>query len=284
MRKALASLVAALALPSLALAGEVEIGGFAGYTFPFYSHTFTYDPGPVQLEDLPGVSIEQNGSFQLKASGGAVFGGWVGFFPLDSVGFEARVDSGALNVETDSPSYHVHVTLPPPLAPVDTNLSLKTSQASLRAADPLSLNLKLRTGGDTRVYLSGGISYLPNMSFSLEQTVALGVSEVNLETNELKIATITLRAKRKPGDPKSSWGGNAGLGVRIPLGERGGLVLEGRGFFFPKQTYQWEGVVNTDNPLGEVEQKLLDRVLERVDPVDFKPWWVQATIGVCYRF
>jgi hypothetical protein len=281
MRKVLVALLALLALPALALAGEVEIGGFAGYTFPFYSHTFEYDPGPVSV-DIPGVSIEQSGSFKLKASGAAVFGGTVAYYPVDVLGLEARLDSGDLNVQSENPSYHVHVTLPPPLAPVDTNLSLKTTQASLRSANPLSLNLKLRTGGDTRVYLSGGISYLPNMSFSVEQTAALGVSAVNLETGNLEIATITLRAKRKPGDIKNSWGGNAGLGVRIPLGEHGGLILEGRGFFFPKQTFQWEGVVDT--PLDEVEQKLLDRVLERIDPVEIQPWWVQATLGVCYRF
>jgi hypothetical protein len=282
MRKALASLIAVLALPSLAAAGEVEIGGFAGYTFPFYSQTYKYDPGPVTV-DIPGVSIQQNGSFELKASGGPVFGGAVGLFPVDPIGFELRFDSANLTVKTQSPSYHVIATLPPPLAPVTANLTLKESQAKLSSAKPFSLNLKLRTSGNTRVFLSGGISYLPDLGFSLEQTVALGVSTVNLVTSNLEIATITLRAKRKPGDPKSShWGGNAGLGFRVPLGEHGGLILEGRGFYFPKQTFEWEGVVDT--PLGAVQKQLLDRVLERLDSVEFKPWWVQVTIGVCYRF
>jgi hypothetical protein len=283
MRKALASLIAVLALPSLAAAGEVEIAGFAGYTFPFYSHTYKYDPGPVSV-DIPGVSIQQSGSFELKASGGPVFGGAVGLFPVDPVGFELRFDSADLTVKTQSPSYHVVATLPPPLAPVTANLSLKASQASLSSARPFSLNLKLRTSGDTRVFLSGGISYLPDLGFSLEQTVALGVSSVNLVTSNLEIATITLRAKRKPGDPQSNWGGNAGLGFRVPLGEHGGLVLEGRGFYFPKQTFEWERGGDVNTPLGPVQKQLLDRVLERLDQVEFKPWWVQVTIGVCYRF
>ena len=282
MRKALASLVAVLALPSLAAAGgEVEISGFAGYTFPFYSQKFSYDPGPV-LVDIPGVTIQQSESFELKASGGLVLGGAVALFPIDAVGFEFRFDSADLTVKTQSPSYHVHVTFPAPLGPVDTNLALKESEADLSAASTFSLNLKLRTSGDTRVYLSGGLSHVSDLGFSMQQQVALGVSAVNLVNGNLEIATISLRARRKPGDPKSNWGGNAGLGFRIPLGEHGGLVVEGRGFYFPKQTFDWEAVVDT--PLGDVQQELLDRLLARLDPVEFKPWWVQVTIGVCYRF
>jgi len=283
MRKALASLIAALALPSLAAAGEVEIGGFAGYTFPLYSQTFTYDPGPVTI-DIPGVTIQQSGTFELKGSGGPVFGGTAALYLLDSVGLEVRFDSANVTVKAQSPSYHVHVALPAPAPPVDSNLSLTAGEAQLSSAQPFSLNLKLRTPGATRVYLSGGLSYLPDLGFSMQQTVALGVSNVDLITNELKVATITLRAKRKPGDPTSNWGGNLGFGFRVPLGEHGGLVLEGRGFYFPKQTFVWEGVIDTSSPLDALSQKLLNGVLQRIDPVEFKPWWVQATIGVCYRF
>ena len=42
----------------------------------------------------------------------------------------------------------------------------------------------------------------------------------------------------------------------------------------------WQAVVET--PLGAVQTQLLQRVLERLDPVEFKPWWVQATIGISY--
>ncbi len=284
MRKALPSLIAVLALPSLAAAGsEVEIGGFAGYTFPFYSQTFKYDPGPVVLtDDIPGLTITQSGSFDLKASSGPVFGGSVALFPVDPVGFELRFDSADLSVKTQSPTFHVHATMPSPLPPVDANVSLKASQADLKAANTFSLNLKLRSPGETRVYLSGGLSYLPDLGFSMQQQVALGVTAVNLIVSNLEVSTITLRARRKPGDPKSHWGGNAGLGFRVPLGEHGGLVLEGRGFYFPKQTLQWEGVIDT--PLGDVQKQYLQRLLDRLDSVEFKPWWVQATIGVCYRF
>jgi hypothetical protein len=219
-------------------------------------------------------------------------GAAVAYFPVDAAGLELRYDRANVTIKTQSPVYNVTATMPGGLPPVTAHFGaspegpLKENQAKLSPAQPFSLNLKLRTPGETRVFLSGGLSYLPNMGFSMDQTVALGVSAVNLKTHELTIPTITLRARRKPGDPESNWGGNVGLGFRVPLGEHGGLILEGRGFYFAKQTFEWEAVVDPKTPLPDVQQKLLDGVLKQVDPktVEFKPWWVQVTIGVCYRF
>jgi len=82
MRKRLAVLVAVSAAaalpPSAARAAGVEITGFAGYTFPFYSQTFQYNPGPINVP-IPGVSVEQSGEFELKASGGLAYGGALAF-------------------------------------------------------------------------------------------------------------------------------------------------------------------------------------------------------------
>jgi len=144
MRKALAFLITVLALPSLAVAGEVEIGGFAGYTFPFYSQTFKYDPGPVTVVDFPDLTIQQSGTFDLKASVVRLRRNG-GVLPHRLGGFELRLDSANLTVKTQSPTYHVHATLPVWPAPVDRNLSLETGQASLSAANAFSLNLKLRS-------------------------------------------------------------------------------------------------------------------------------------------
>ena len=47
MRKLLLTFVVALAVPAPTQAGEVAITGLGGYTFPFYSQTFRYDPGNV---------------------------------------------------------------------------------------------------------------------------------------------------------------------------------------------------------------------------------------------
>ena len=119
------------------------------------------------------------------------------------------------------------------------------------------------------------------MDFTLDQTVALGVVAVNLETSQLEIGTVPLRATTS-GQPESSWGGNLGLGFQIGIGERGALVIEGRAFYFPTRTIEWEPV--DAEGLPPLQQELLERVLDRLDPVELKPWWAQATVGFAIRF
>jgi hypothetical protein len=270
---------AALLPPSAARAGGVEISGFAGYTFPFYSQTFAYNPGPVSVP-IPGVSIDQSGTFELKAKGGPAFGGAIAFYPSETVGFELRLDRAEVDVKTQSTSYRVRVALPGGLAPVDSTLTLEDGEATLGAPFPLSLNLKLRGAGPTHLFASGGISRLGSLDVTLRQPIAIGVSSVNLDTGNLEIPTVSVQAAATETSP--SWGGNLGLGFQIALGERGGLVVEGRGFYFAKRTIEWAGV--NVSGLPAIQQELLSRTLENLPPVEFKPWWVQATIGFSYRF
>ena len=274
-----AIVAAALFLPSAARAGGVEITGFAGYTFPFYNQTFSYDPGPINVP-IPGVSIEQSGSFNLKASGGLAYGGALAFYPTNTFGFELRVDRAEVNVKTEASTFDVKVTLPSPLQPVSSSLTLAEGEATLSAPLPWSINLKVRGGGLTHVYASGGLSHLGSLDLTLQQPIAIGVSSVDLVSSELKIPTVTVQAEAK--DTASSWGGNLGLGVQIGLGERGGLVLEARGFYFPKRTIPWEAV--EVGGLSPLEQQLLSRTLDALPAVEFEPWWVQATIGISFRF
>ena len=278
MRKAL--LLAALALPSLAAAGELELTGYGGYTFPFYSQTFPYDPGPVSVP-IPGVSVEQGGTFELKASGGPAFAGGMAFYVTDGFGFEVRYDRADITVETRSSSYRVRVGLPAPLDPVVADLALTEGTVDLHAAAPLSLNLKLRTGGSVKLTASGGASRLGDLQLTAEQTIGLGVILFDLVQNSIQVGTIGLRATAAA-ESGSSWGGNLGLGLQIPIGERAALVLEARGFYFPKRSVEWEPVV--DRPLTDIEEDLLERVQERLPAVEFEPWWVQATVGFAIRF
>jgi hypothetical protein len=281
MRKVLVPIVAALATPALAAAAELELAGYAGYTFPFYSQTFAYDPGPVDIP-IPGVGIEQGGAFELEASGGLVLAGGLTFFATDRFGLELRLDSADMSVDIRSNSYSVRVDLPAPHDPVLADLELEKGTAEVRAPAPWSFNVKLRSGGESvRLTTSGGLSRLGNLDLAIEQTVALGVVAVNLETNQLEVATLRLRGATGA-EAESSWGGNLGLGIQINIGERGALVLEGRGFYFPKRTIEWEPVI--EEPLAPLEALLLERVLDRLDPIEFKPFWVQATIGIAIRF
>jgi hypothetical protein len=279
MKKALAILLAALAVPALADAGELELTGYAGYTFPFYSQSFKYDPGPVTVP-IPGVTVEQGGSFELKASGGGAFAGGITFYVTQGFGFEVRYDHADITIDTQSSSYNVRVGLPAPLDPVIAGLTLTEGTVDLKAATPFSLNLKLRTGGHVRLTASGGASRLGDLEATVQQTIGLGVIGFNLDENTIQVGTIGFQATGIEG--ASSWGGNLGLGLQIPLGEHAALVLEGRGFYFPKRTLEWEPVL--DRPLSDIEKELLARVQERLPTVEFEPWWVQATAGLSIRF
>jgi hypothetical protein len=270
---------AALFLPSAARAGGVEISGFAGYTFPFYSQKFAYNPGPISVP-IPGVSIDQSGAFELKAKGGPAFGGAIAFYPSETFGFELRLDRAEIDVQTQSTTFDVKATLPAGLDPVEASLTLDDGEATLSAPFPFSLNVKLRGAGPTHLFVSGGLSRLGSLDVTLHQPIAIGVANVNLDTGNLEIPTLTVQAAAT--DTGRTWGGNLGLGFQIALGERGGLVVEGRGFYFSKRTIAWEGV--NVSGLPAIQQELLSRTLENLPPVEFKPWWVQATIGFSYRF
>ena len=277
----LALVAATLVASAPASGGErLEITGYAGYTFPFYSQTFRYDPGQVTVP-LPGVSVEQSGQFEANASGGPAFAGAITLYATSGLGFELRYDRADITVDTQGASYAVRVGLPAPLDPVVANLSLTEGTVDLKSVAPLSFNLKLRTGGSVRFTTSFGASKLGDLEMTLTQSIGLGVIGFDLPGNSVQVGTLSLRATAA-GDAGSSWGGNLGLGLQIPIGDHVAFAIEGRGFFFPKRTVEWEPVL--DRPLTPIEQTLLARVLERLDPVEFEPWWVQASVGLSIRF
>jgi hypothetical protein len=279
-------LAALLAVPSLAFApparaGErLEITGYAGYSFPFYSQTFRYDPGQVTVP-LPGVSVEQSGEFQLRASGGPAFAGGLTLYATSGFGLEVRYDRAEVTVETQGMSYSVRVGLPAPLDPVLASLSLSEGEVDLAAVGPWSFNLKLRSGGRVRFTTSFGASRLGGLEMTATQSIGLGVIGIDVPQNSLEIATLRVRATAT-GEGDSSWGANLGLGLQIPIGEHAAFVLEARGFYFPTRSVEWEPML--ERPLTPIEQTLLNRVLERLEPIEFEPWWVQTTFGFAVRF
>jgi hypothetical protein len=275
------TVVIVLAESTLALAGDrLEISGHAGFTFPFYSQTFTYDPGSITVP-IPGVSVQQSGQFALNASGGAAFAGAITLYATSGLGFEFRVDHSDVTIDTQGGSYSVHVGLPAPLDPVVANLSLTQGTADLKALTPLSFNLKLRSGGKVRLTTSFGASKLGNVELTLTQSVGLGVIGFDFANGSAQIATLGLKASAI-GGTGSSWGANLGFGLQIPIGEHVAFLMEGRGFYFPKRTVEWEPVL--DRPLTDIEKLLLERLQARLPPIEFEPWWVQATIGLAVRF
>jgi hypothetical protein len=267
--------------PGAAAAGQFEIYGNFGVTFPFYSETFTYDPGPVSLP-IPGWTSRQEGTFTLDAEGGTVYGFGAGYYFTSAVALEARVDFAGVEITTQGAQYHVSLTLPP-FPPINTDLDLGAGAVDVDRLTPVSFNLKFQTPGRFALGVSGGASYLPSFKFSARQTIALGVRELNAGEQQLEISTLPFAAIVQPeGEGQSRWGFNGGVILRIPFNEKVALVGDGRYFHFSEHTVTWARADN--RPLNAIEQLLLAQVQQRLEPIRFRPQWFQVTGGLSITF
>lgn len=262
-------------------AGSFEIGVHGGRVAPSYQQTFHYGPGALPPL-IPGVDIRQEGVFTLDAQGSTALGGSASLYLLPVLGLEARLDTLDVQVKVSGARFDVHADLPAPLPDLDTSLNLNAGTVSLDRLRPVSLNLKLKTPGPVGVTLSGGVSYLPALSLTVTQPLALGVT--GLSGGQFQIATLALRAEAQPeaeGD-RSRFGLNGGLGLRLALGSHLALSAEGRYFIFQKHRLTWSPA--SDRPLTPLEETLLRAALLRLDVVEFNPQAFQATVGVALVF
>src|SRR5262245_52985786 len=272
---------AVLLLPRASAAGQFEIYGNFGVTFPFYSQTFTWDPGPVSLP-IPGLSINQEGTFKLDAQGSSIWGIGGTFYFTSAVGLEVRGDFASAEVTTTGATYNVRLTLPP-FPPITTDLNLGKGAVDIDRLTPVSFNLRFQTPGRFALGVSGGASYLPSFKVTARQNIALGVSAVNAGNQELEVSTIPFAAVVQPTvESQSKWGFNGGIILRIPFNAKVALVGDARYFRFSEQTVTWDRA--DTRPLNEIEQLLLAQVRQRLDPLTFRPEWFQVTGGLAITF
>jgi len=278
--------------PVTASAGNnVDLAFYLGKSFPGYSQTFTYSPGPVSVP-IPGLIITQNGAFTFEGSGGLVVSGGITLYFGGVLGIEGRYDTVRVGVDMTAPSYDVSVTLPGVPQPVTASLDLGQGTVDITTFKPWSLNLKLRTPGDSvRFFVSGGVSRLPSFEFTLNQRIGLGVTGLNVVTRQATIASVGISGALTPVgtadtpgtiEGGSRWGGNLGAGLQFKLGKNFTLVADGRYFYFPTQKFEWS--VDPDRSLSSIEQTLLEATLSRVPLVEFKPQFFQVTGGITISF
>jgi opacity protein-like surface antigen len=239
---------------------------------------------------IPGLIINQSGGFTFEGSGGLVVGGGITLYFGGIVGIEGRYDTVRVGVDVTAPSYDVSVTLPGIPTPVTASLDLGEGSVDITALKPWSLNLKLRTPGSVRFFVSGGVSRLPSFEFTLDQRIGLGVTGINVITRQATISSVGISGALTPVGNKdapnveggSRWGGNLGGGLQFSLGKNVTLLAEARYFYFPSQEFEWS--VDTDRTLTSIEQALLDATLSRVPLVEFKPQFFQVTGGITLSF
>ena len=272
-----------LLVPASAPAQSVEFSFFLGQTIPTYDQVFNYAPD-IALPVISGVTIQQQGSFQLSAKGGPAFGGSVSFFPVDFFGVELRVDSVDFQIDTSAPSFDATVNLPPPLPPISGTLDLDQGEFEVNRLNPVSVNLKLRTPGNAKFFVSGGFSYLPELTVTARQQVGLGVTGIEALTN-LNLGAVTLRAEPLPADlieqDGGRWGANAGAGVQVFFTDNIGLTGEVRVFRFSNQRFVWRG---EDTNASSLERELIQELEEALPVIAIEPIFFHAVAGIVLRF
>jgi len=261
----------------LAHAQRWEIQGLVGGTAPTYSQTFSWSP--PALPGIPGVEIEQSGSFDLVATGGLAFSGGLTWFATGGVGIEARVDTGDVSLETRNARFSVRIPLPAPLPDVDTDLDLAPATVNLERVTPLSLNLRLRTPGRVALNLSGGVSYLPRLEVAVVQPLAVGVRGLDF-LGDLDLGEVPIRAAPELESGGSRIGANLGIGLQIRLSDAVSLALDARGFVFPEERLVWSAAPGSN----AAEQLVVDEVLRQLPPIEFTPTLINATAGISIAF
>jgi hypothetical protein len=264
-------------LVASAAGADWEVAVFGGPTFPFYEQSFAFDPGP--LGGPAGAVIGQEGVYRLEGRGGISLGATLAFHPHSALGLELRLDTADVDVRTGGVRYRVRVAVPP-LGSLVTDVAFTEGEGDLERLRPVSLNLRVRSPGATRVIASGGVSYLPAFRFAIRQPLEAGLSGAPL----VEVAQILVPAEALPeqeGDGR--WGVNGGVGLQRRIGAHLQIQADGRYFRFQRQTLYW-GQPQGTGVLTPVQDELVRQITARLDPVRFNPTFFQATAGVALSF
>jgi hypothetical protein len=262
------AVVLALALLSSATARAQAQGGdltlFVGGAYPIYDERLTLRP---PTPNVPGADVTVTGSPALRASGGLVLGGALAF-EFGVFGIEGRLDSTQVGFDLDGARYDVR----PGSGPFQgTAASVTVGDGEFEADrfNILSINARLRTPGPVGLVVSGGFSYLPDITIT-------GSVPLSAEIIGVPLPGIAprLHLTAAPGESDHRFGLNGGGGLRIG-GSRVALMVEARVFHF--REYDLRFTVDG-------APAIVTDLLEVLEPIRFEPTIVNAQAGLVFRF
>jgi hypothetical protein len=256
-------LLALLSGTGMAAAQSVDVTVFAGTAYPLYDERLVLRPGGPSI---PGVEVTVADPLVLSGDGGAVFGAALAV-DFGLLAFEGRLDSIAAGIDFSGARYELRGTAFP-FQGVTASIVADPGRFDADRISVLSFNGRFRTPGPVALIASGGLSYLPDISVS--GSVPLRVVAPDLPPLGFD-AGLTLRAT--PGGSEHRFGVNGGAGVRI--GGRVALLAEVRAFYFREYELRF---ATTDGP------DLLDDLLSEADPIRFEPVFINAQVGLSFRF
>lgn len=252
-----------------------EIAILGGWTAPTFEQTVVFDP-EIDLPNIPGGSIRQEGVFELNGQGSFAFGGSVSYFFNEHLAIEGRIDTIDFDVETLGPRFEADANVGG--IPATAVLDVGMGSINVERLYPLSANLKARTGGGARFVASGGLSYLPHVRFDAFQPVSLSVGVLGIPAVEL--ASVVLQAGALADNREGRWGFNVGAGFEVDVSPTVAIVGDVRVHGFQSQTFVWQ---RSENSSSELEEILIEQ-LERLPPIEIELIYFQATGGVSFRF
>ena len=262
LRVSIALVILAATAPRVAAQG-IDFTVFAGLAYPLYDERLTLRPGALSI---PGVEVTNVVNPELQGDGGAVLGAALAF-ELGIIGIEGRIDSVDAGIEFTGARYDLRGTAFP-FQGVTAGIVANAGRFDADRLSIFSVNARLRTPGPIGLVASGGLSYLPDITVS--GSVPLAVDSPQLPPLGFN-AGLTLRAT--PGQTGHRFGVNGGVGLRV--GGRVGLIGEVRAFYFREYELRFG---TTNGP------ELLDDLLAEADPVRFEPVFVNAQVGLSFRF
>ena len=259
------AVVACLALAPQASAGQIDLTLFLGRAYPVYDERLTLRPSPPAL---PGVDINVTGEPVIRADGGPVLGGALAF-ELGVLGVEARVDGTEVGFDFSGARYDLRATQPP-FTGLSGSVTLGHGRFDARRMYLLSGNVRLRTPGPIGLVASGGLSLLPDITITGSVPVSLDIAGLSV----LQGAAPRLHLRAVPGESEHRIGVNGGAGLRLG-GDRVGLMVEVRGFYFREYDLRFE---------VEGAPEFAAGLLESTDAVRFRPVIVNGQAGLVFRF
>ena len=257
-------MILVLAGSGRAAAQGFEVTLFVGRAFPTYDERLTFRPS---TPTVPGVDVTVDGSPLIEASGGPVFGGALAY-EWGFLGIEGRLDATDVSLDLTGARYNLRGT-EPPFEGLTARITVSDGTFDADRIGLLSANVRLRTPGPVALIVSGGLSYLPDITVtgSLPLRVEVPGAPPQPDFNP----TLILRAV--PGQSDDRWGVNGGAGLRI--GGRVALMGEVRVFYFRDYELRFS---------AENSPAILDDLLDSLAPVQFDPVFVNVQAGVTFRF
>jgi hypothetical protein len=253
-----------LGMDGRAEAQGVDLTFYVGQAFPIYDERLTLRPSNPTV---PGVDIGVVGSPLIKADGGPVFGGALAF-EFGVLGIEGRLDATEVRLEFTGARYNLSGAQPP-FDGLTASITVSDGRFDADRIPLLSVNARLRTPGPVALVVSGGLSYLSDISVT--GSIPLRLEVPGIPSPPVFDPKLTLVAV--PGQSDHRWGVNGGAGLRI--GGRVAFVGEVRVFYFREYELRFAADNGSD---------ILDELLAGLAPVRFEPVFVNAQAGVTFRF